>query len=185
MRDQRPDGSWVIEGGGNEGSPCTYGSALATALACRALRKLAPGAGDEAIARAEQWLAANPGRCVLDDAAVLLGLGRGFDQLRQSARTHLLASQSTDGGWGLDPSSITEPFDTAIAILAPASQPPDVRAAQALQRGREYLIRTQQPDGGWIETTRPPGAVSYAQRMSTAAWSLQALLATRHRPPWR
>ncbi len=37
----------------------------------------------------------------------------------------------------------------------------------------------QEADGGWPATTRPPGVDSYAQRMSTTGWALQALLASR------
>ena len=34
----------------------------------------------------------------------------------------------------------------------------------------------QEADGSWPETTRPPGADSYAQRISTTGWALLALL---------
>jgi hypothetical protein len=47
-----------------------------------------------------------------------------------------------------------------------------------IRRGREFLVGAQQPDGSWPETTRPPGADSYAQRISTTGWALLALLAT-------
>ena len=45
--------------------------------------------------------------------------------------------------------------------------------------GRAYLLATQQEDGSWTETTRPAGATSYAQRISTTGWATLALLATR------
>jgi hypothetical protein len=50
-----------------------------------------------------------------------------------------------------------------------------------MARARAFLIDQQQRDGSWIETTRPPGNVSYAQRISTAGWATLALLATRER----
>ena len=34
----------------------------------------------------------------------------------------------------------------------------------------------QEPDGGWVETTRPSGNQSYAQRVSTSGWATLALL---------
>jgi len=37
----------------------------------------------------------------------------------------------------------------------------------------------QQPAGGWPETTRPSGGVSYAEHISTTAWALYALLETQ------
>ena len=48
-----------------------------------------------------------------------------------------------------------------------------------LRRGRAYLLAAQQEDGSWKETTRPAGGDSYAQRVSTTGWALQALLTTR------
>jgi hypothetical protein len=183
-QDQQPDGSWKIEDGGT-GSPCTYGNALATAQACQALELLAREAELPAIGRAVNWLANHERRCVLDDAAVLFGIDRGFLDLRKNAYENLLATQAGDGGWGLYAASITEPFDTALAMLALARQPLDARVSLAIERGRHYLIASQQPDGGWIETTRPPGAVSYAQRLSTTGWATLALLATRNRRVWR
>jgi hypothetical protein len=50
---------------------------------------------------------------------------------------------------------------------------------EAIRRGRAYLVAAQRPDGSWPETTRPPDGESYAQRLSTTGWALQALLATR------
>jgi hypothetical protein len=47
-----------------------------------------------------------------------------------------------------------------------------------ITRGRAFLLAEQQDDGSWVETTRPPGNVSYAQRISTTGWATLALLAT-------
>ena len=48
--------------------------------------------------------------------------------------------------------------------------------AAMIHRGRSYLIGTQESDGGWPETTRPSGNLSYAHRISTTGWATQALL---------
>ena len=50
--------------------------------------------------------------------------------------------------------------------------------ADAIARGRAYLIRQQLADGSWNETTRPAGQASYAQRISTTGWALLALIET-------
>ena len=87
--------------------------------------------------------------------------------------------QSDDGGWGPRTSSPPEPFDTALALLALA------RCEQSPEDSRHDRTRPgvspaqQQEDGSWIETTRPAGNVSYAQRISTTGWATLALLATR------
>jgi len=69
--------------------------------------------------------------------------------------------------WRLGPATVValRALDTALAVLALRDQ-----------HGRAWLLRTQSPDGAWSETTRPAGAVSYAERISTAAWVAQALL---------
>ena len=74
---------------------------------------------------------------------------------RTTALEFLKNGQGPDGGWGPYPTVPAEPFDTAIAI-----------------------VRQQEPDGGWVETTRPSGQ-DYAQRISTSAWALLALFETR------
>jgi Prenyltransferase and squalene oxidase repeat len=177
--DQQPEGFWRIDAG-SVGSPCTYGNALATAQACQALRKLAPNQESAAIARAERWLASQPRTSLLDNVAVLFGLNDGHDEVRGSACAAIASSQNRDGGWGPFATSGSEPFDTAIAILGLASQPQESAFLPTIERGRRFLLTNQLEDGSWIETTRPPGAVSYAQRLSTAGWATLALLATRN-----
>jgi hypothetical protein len=51
--------------------------------------------------------------------------------------------------------------------------------ADAIAKGRAYLVRQQLADGSWNETTRPAGQTSYAQRISTTGWALLALIETR------
>jgi len=110
-----------------------------------------------------------------------------------NAALELLAKgQGADGGWGAYPTSPAEPFDTALAILAlhelrtkQANAEPiftSTAVDAALVRARAYLVQQQLDDGSWQETTRPAGQSSYAQRISTTAWSLLALFATGVRP---
>lgn len=183
-QDQQPDGHWPIDDGG-AGSPCTYGNMLATAQACQALRMLAPQLEAAAIHRGEAWLGKQPRSCTLDHVAVLFGRGAGSAELARDATQALLSTQSSDGGWGLYARSGSEPFDTAVGVLALAAQPSSPQITESLARGRRFLIAAQQPDGGWIETTRPPGGVSYAQRISTTSWATLALLATHNRQTGR
>jgi GH15 family glucan-1,4-alpha-glucosidase len=64
-----------------------------------------------------------------------------------------------------------EAFDTALAILA-------LGGGGEVDRGRKFLMKTQDAAGAWAETTRPAGGISYAERISTAGWVAYALLAS-------
>src|SRR6185436_17409538 len=87
----------------------------------------------------------------------------------------LLASLTSDGGWGPQPKAPAEAFDTALALMALAAAHGPSRA---IERARDFLIRTQDSTGAWPETTRPSGGVSYAERISTAGWVTYALIST-------
>jgi hypothetical protein len=93
-------------------------------------------------------------------------------EVRRKCLPMLLASQTSDGGWGPQPHVPAEAFDTAVVLLA-------LRAAGETKpnaRARAFLISLQEPSGAWPETTRPSGGQSYAERISTAAWVTLALL---------
>ncbi len=184
---QHPNGSWPVEVEGNLGSPVTYGVCLATAMARRTLHRADPQRFRTAIAKADQWLRQVKVQNMLEAAAVLLGLEGSNDAeaqaQRQKAWTLFRKGQSRDGGWGPYVNAPPESFDTALVLLALARLPESAEGKSLLQRGRAYLIVTQLPDGSWPETTRPAGAESYAQRLSTAGWATLALLATRPLPP--
>lgn len=179
---QEPDGSWSIDTAEAIGSPVTYGRPLATAIACETLRSADAARFRGAIEKAEQWLARLTVQNTLDAAAVLLA-GKFEDREDSDQRQHavdlLRRGQSADGGWGPYVTAPPENFDTALTLLALARirDEPGVRAM--IERGREYLVSQQLADGSWLETTRPSGAESYAQRLSTTGWATQALLATR------
>ncbi len=179
---QHADGYWPLDGGDVLGNPTTYGIPLATAMCVRTLRtarKLHPGAAgaglEASIERACRWLGGRKLSSTLDGAAALLALADG----RPEAREYLLRAQSSSGGWGPYPKSPVEPFDTAVALLALAPLSKDAETTGAVRRGRYWLLQEQLPDGSWRETTRPPGAQSYAQRVSTTGWAALALLATK------
>jgi hypothetical protein len=160
--DQLPDGSWKIDGEESLGSPVTYGRPLATYLT---LEKIRAGGLGEAAGKALAWLRHLQPRSVVDAAAKSMATG--------NPEPILLAAQNADGGWGPYAGRPSEAFDTAVALLALHRHHP-----AAIARGRAYLTKTQQPAGGWPETTRPPGSLSYAQHISTSAWATIALLTT-------
>jgi hypothetical protein len=182
-KDQRKDGSWQAQFGADVGSPVTYGTPLATVRARRILSRVDPDKYRDSIAKASEWLLKAPVARVLDSAAVLWGLEgkdskEATDKRRQCLET-IRKGQSKDGGWGPYVNAAPEVFDTALVVLALASLPEDKETREMLKRGRAYLIANQKQDGSWPETTRPTGADSYAQRLSTTAWATLALLATK------
>ncbi len=155
---QEADGSWTIDVG-SIGSPTTYGTALATLMARNTLE--AAGLKDPA-ARADAWLQRHKPQNTIDLAVKA--------EIRK-----LLAAQSKDGGWGPYSNAATEPFDTAVVLIA-LQKSGAPRAV--IDRGRDFLIGRQLETGGWPETTRPPGGQSYAQHISTSSWVTLALILT-------
>lgn len=169
---QHPDGSWRVEDGGDApGSPVTWGTALATHLVRLTLRRA--GGHEAAVERAGRWLRTLQPRHTPDHAAKLLAFPSD-PELRQRALENLTRMQTSDGGWGPRLHAPAEVFDTALVVLALAA----AGETAMLTRGRQFLVRTQLPSGGWRETTRPSGSQSYAQHISTTAWATLALLAT-------
>jgi hypothetical protein len=187
---QRDDGSWRLSESQSLGGATFYGPSLATAMARRTLARATTDAVQRPLAKAGAWLRTTSPAAVLDASSVLLGLDRDVDAAavaqREKALDVLKRGQGPDGGWGPYITSQSEPFDTALAVLALAGvrnvdtltiapySRHDLDAA--IHRAREYLVGAQNPDGSWPETTRPPNGESYAQRISTTAWSLLALL---------
>ncbi|MFO0915429.1 MAG: hypothetical protein U0795_20875 [Pirellulales bacterium] len=183
---QTADGSWQIDAPGTAGSPVTYGPVLATVVG----REVLIAAGDQFVnarRRADTWLAARHPQSVFDAATLLLIDTHGpsaseSSPLSETLRDECLAlvakGQTAQGGWGPYVVSRAEPFDTALVVLGlqrQKSSSPD-RSAAMIAAGRRHLVESQLADGSWPPTTRPPGANSHAQRISTTAWSLLALL---------
>ena len=174
VRDQSQDGSWQIEGDNNVGSPATYGTTLATLISLKTLEGASADRFAAAISKAKQWLSQAEPANTLDAAAIFFAIpGR-----REALLTRITQAQTSRGGWGPQRYAPPEPFDTAVMLLALQEWNNPKRTADLVRRGREYLIATQQQSGGWPETTRPAGAQSYAQHISTTAWATLALLST-------
>ena len=163
---QNPSGAWLVEAETNIGSPATYGPILATHMARQTLLYADAQRFQQPIARASEWLRQQKPRSVMESSALVLA---GF----KDGAALLLEGQGSDGGYGPYRNAPSEAFDTALAMLALRKLGGQ---EAALKRARGYLEKTQQEDGGWPATTRPSGAQSYAQRLSTSGWATIALL---------
>ncbi|HZT81886.1 MAG TPA: prenyltransferase/squalene oxidase repeat-containing protein [Gemmataceae bacterium] len=182
---QHTDGSWHISSDG-VGSPASHSPALATWFARRVLLRADPQRHRKAVAAAEAWLDRREVKTVHDAAVLLLFLegrpGAAAATRREQCLAVIRKGESRGGGWGPYVRSAPEVFDTALVLLALAKVKGDKEGAAMIRRGRAWLIAAQQGDGGWQETTRPPGGQSYAQHISTTGWAALALLATGRRP---
>jgi hypothetical protein len=187
---QDADGSWQLNATQLLGGATSYGRALATASARRVLARAQSNTARASRARADEWLRSFDVLTVLDASSVMIGLAGGDDQAAVDQRARCLTllkdGQGPDGGWGPYVTSRSEAFDTALALLALSSLPEAdttgggvysaTELREVIARGRAYLTASQADDGSWLETTRPRGLESYAQRVSTTAWVLLALL---------
>jgi hypothetical protein len=153
-RMQEADGSWKVDADSLPGAPATYGRALATYMARRVMMRTGLRAQAD---RATVWLRKALPENVVDAAAIALALPDRKDCVEYLKRAR----------WD-------EAFDTALAVVALNR----AGERELVERGRAALLRLQQDAGGWQDTTRPPGGVSYAEHISTTAWVLYALLET-------
>ncbi len=178
LPDQEADGSWQVDAGAAIGSPATYGPFLATYMARRTLERSGSSKAAEAVARADAWMRRASPTTTLDTAARVLALQDRGEDWRASLDV-LMRNRNRGSAWGPYRNSPSEPFDTAVAMLAlnaVQDRVPEARAAIA--SGRDWLLKEQLSTGGWVATTRPAGSQSYAQHISTTGWVTLALLAT-------
>lgn len=177
IAEQNADGAWRIEPDSALGSPTTWGTTLTTSMAMKVLQQEGSDKSIAATRRAQRWLSRVTPNSVLTAATLIIGNPEQSTQ-RQQALNLLRAGQTSDGGWGPYAKSPPEIFDTAMALLALSEVSNSAGVDDLIRRGRAFLVSQQQPDGSWIETTRPSGGDSYAQRVSTTGWATLALLTT-------
>jgi hypothetical protein len=180
--DQMPDGAWHIDEESRVGSPTTYGPNLATFIAWQLLDKSNEPEARKAADKAKRWLAQAPAQNIPAAAVFLLTFGNeGSAADKTKSCLELIENgQGRDGGWGPYVDAPPEVFDSALVLLA-LSELKRPGFQERIARGRDFLIRSQEPDGSWPATTRPSGGTSYAQKISTTAWATQALLKTAPR----
>ena len=186
IAEQAADGAWRIEPDSAPGSPTTWGTTLTTLMAMRVVQQDGSDESIEARRRAQRWLSRVTPNSVLSAATLIMATSGSLDQSMQRQRQQSLRllreGQTSDGGWGPYAKSPPEIFDTAMALLALTEVNKEAGVDDLIRRGRVFLVSQQQADGSWIETTRPSGGESYAQRLSTTGWATLALLTTRK---WR
>lgn len=190
VADQQADGSWQLDQSQSLGSPATYGTLIATWSARTTLISSGMQRDNFTIVQADKWVRGLTPENVLDASATVLALELASDVMAENLRRTCLSilrnGQSAAGGWGPYVTAAPQVFDTAMAVLALSSLEVEPRLArsayrveelkEAIGNGKKYLVSQQRPDGSWPETTRPANQESYAQRISTTAWAMLALL---------
>lgn len=191
LADQAQDGSWAPDASDPPHSPLTWGTAVATWMARTTLIASGREPDDFAVAQTDRWLRTVEVATVPDAAGVVLGLGVTSDVMADKQRAKYLNllrfAQRESGGWGAEPNAeYSTAFDTALVLLALQQLETDPRLARstyridelraAIAKGRAFLADMQRPDGSWPETLRGVSKGSDAQRLSTTAWALTALL---------
>jgi len=153
---QFPDGRWNP---GPPRVPISGSSFVVTASAARVLQAYGPpdqrSEMTSHVARARHWLMANNATETHDEAFRLLGLHwSGADRVVvMRAAAALTKEQNADGGWTQLRGMNSDAYITGLVMVAlhetglPVSDP-------AYQRGVDYLLRTQEPDGSWLVYTR-------------------------------
>jgi ankyrin repeat protein len=156
---QAADGRWP-GGEAHTRPPITEGEIGSTARAIRTLQVYSIPARkkefDERIARARAWLAEAKSLSTDDFAMRLLGLwwaGADKAQVQKSARL-LQALQREDGGWSGTPYLKSDAYATGEALYALRESSSVSGTDPVFQRGVDYLLATQFPDGSWHVRSR-------------------------------
>jgi hypothetical protein len=156
---QEIDGSW--RGGEvQHRPPITQSQFAATARCIRALQAYSVPARKkefkERIGLARVWLLQAKPVTTEDAAMRLSGLAHSEAQERdvKNAAKALLSLQRPDGGWGGNPYMRSDAYATGWALVALAESKVIRVTDRPYQRGVEYLLSTQFPDGAWHVRSR-------------------------------
>jgi hypothetical protein len=172
--------------------PMEASAFMATFLALRALRMYGP-ANEAAAVRmrtqqARAWLQATSAADTEDHVFRLRGLhelGVAGDELR-AAVTALVSAQRPDGGWAQTATLPSDAYATATVLAALHEAGGTAASDPAYQRGLQFLLRTQRPDGTWWVRTRSKPVQPYFESgfphardqfvsMAATSWAVLAL----------
>jgi hypothetical protein len=154
---QRAAGNW--HGVGASRAPIQDGDFSRTAMSLRTLAAYAIPARkaeiDEHIKRGAGWLAAQIPVTTEDRIMQLLGLhwADSNASMRETRVRELKGLQRPDGGWSQTPHLPSDAYATG-QVLYTLRELGVPAADAALQRGVEFLVKTQRDDGSWYVPSR-------------------------------
>ena len=162
---QEKDGHWETL---DDRPPQSYSPFTATAIALRAVQLYSHPSQkadlEARAARARTWLLSHSPQATEERVFQLWG-GRwaGADEaaLHKFAE-RLKATQQKDGGWGSRDGRSSDAYSTGEVLVALHEVGGVATSDPSWQRGIEYLLGTQAPDGSWHVVSRlhPPAPVS-------------------------
>ena len=192
LRRQASDGRWPVT---TLRPPIESNDIAVTAISLRAVDVYAPPAmresAVEAIARAGQWLRTAIAQSTEERALKVMGLAwaNAAPNDLATARRELVGSQRADGGWAQHNSGASDAYATGEAVVALEPSADPVHRA-AVQRGIEFLLRSQLTNGSWVvishavpiqsyfESGFPHGADQWISA-AASAWAVTALASYR------
>lgn len=148
---QESDGSWKRF----EGRPPFRELQEAATLLAELSLGPTPRTGDETATnrtKTRQWLATNS--TGESQQALCLRILIGHE--RPASVEQLLRRQNDDGGWSQTKEMSSDAYATGQAIYALLSRGGIDRNDPAIVKARNFLVKSQQPDGAWLMTSRPP-----------------------------
>ncbi|MFN0198300.1 MAG: prenyltransferase/squalene oxidase repeat-containing protein [Planctomycetaceae bacterium] len=148
---QQAGGFWLPHRGRPPNSPNDEESMTLTVL-----YTLGPEADDDAETKqtrmqAHQWLAANFKG--ITPQALCWSILAGYEE--KSATAQLLERQNADGGWSQTKELPSDAQTTGHALYAMLSRRSVETDHPAAVKARDFLLKTQTPDGSWPMTSRP------------------------------
>jgi N-acyl-D-amino-acid deacylase len=196
LKTQRDEGHWT---GQTCRPPLEESYLTCTVLAIQGIRKYSTGdqreATDAAIAKAKSWLMTAPAKSQEDKVARLWGLNLlgGPTEESRAARAVVLKGQRSDGGWGQLDEMDSDAYATGQTLFVLQATGLD-RGDAAVQRGVQFLLKNQQPDGTWLVVSRSKPIQTYYDyddedplgknqfiSVPATSWAVAALVATAAR----
>ena len=166
MQRQTSEGSWVSP---NPRPPLEYYAFTATALLINAMNHYAPAAlKEEAKKRTEKakiWMMTEVPETNEEKVFQLLGLkwADGDPAFIKQQAKKLVAAQREDGGWSQLDSLQTDAYATGQSLYAlHYAGALDIRD-EVFQKGINYLLKTQFPDGSWRIKSRSFPSVPFVE----------------------
>ncbi|HIN54435.1 MAG TPA: hypothetical protein EYM79_08990 [Planctomycetes bacterium] len=122
-----------------------------------------------------------------------LSIAQAETQTQQTFANKLIAAQRKDGGWAQKDDMMSDAYATGTVLTCLAQTGHLVPASPGYQRGLQFLLQSQKPDGSWLVESRSkpfqkyfetgfPHGVNQFVSTSATAWATIALIESLAKP---